>query len=335
MEDLGHTTEIPKLPIRGLELVRHLDEFDGPLLSHFIDRDSGENYLKYWCDCDTTVNRWMWIRVNEASILRLTNQYVPLSFVLPEQCRDDFVFIVDENNHYRPVVIYMVDVDDIPAVYLPTNDSYLPSTSQVDEKTYAVVIEGDWSIDDLGEFPRTFYRAYSLIYGLNVLHLSNAPSFPWKADGFSAMHFFNWLSGNIPTEHHPYVHSMQYASPGFLRFGIHARTAKEVVKSVLCLKNNNSTIAGAYSDLESYIRNKKLNELSENDGLWATHEKYLLEQAKIIIRGFDVIDVDDFFNLSKKPFESAKIAMSFYRRVKTLVKYEKDNNVRFPREIVF
>jgi hypothetical protein len=46
-----------------LTKVTDLIYFDGPLLSHYID-NSGENYIFYWIDVNSTFNRWLFFRVD-------------------------------------------------------------------------------------------------------------------------------------------------------------------------------------------------------------------------------------------------------------------------------
>src|SRR5437016_5084392 len=89
-------TPIQHLPVRRLELVRDLIVHDGPLLSH-LRHPSGDHYLRYWVDCDSTVNRWMLLRVSETNILRLVNRIIPLDHVIPRRCLDDFVYFIDSN----------------------------------------------------------------------------------------------------------------------------------------------------------------------------------------------------------------------------------------------
>ncbi|HWL07679.1 MAG TPA: hypothetical protein VNQ76_04690 [Planctomicrobium sp.] len=323
--------KLSRLPFRNLNLVRHLEEYEGPLLSHYVQEDTKEHYLKYWCDCDSTHHRWMWLRVQEASILRIVNRFVPLTFVIPQGCRDNFVYFADETHCGKVEFVSLVDVTKIPDQYTPQESAYLSHIVDVDEKTYALVIEKGWSISELGTLPWTFSRAYSFLYGLNVLHVPSIPSFPWKRDGFSAMHVFNWFADRIPAEHRSGIQSMQFASPGFIRFSMHAGTAREVVECVSQLKKNNATIASIYSDLDSYIKANKLNDIeTSDDPKWQQHEKTLAEYAVKLIDSFNVTEATAFIAMCERPFEAAKLAGSFYRRIRELVKYEKDDLVRYP-----
>ena len=112
------------LPVSGLEHVRDLDDFEGPLLSQYA-HPSGDQYLFYWCDCDDTVNRWMVLRVSEASILRLIHRVVPLDYVIPKSCRDDFVYLIDTDSAGVTTSVNLTGLSAIPPAYTPQPGAFL------------------------------------------------------------------------------------------------------------------------------------------------------------------------------------------------------------------
>lgn len=313
-----------------MEKVRDLMYFDGPLLSHFQNRH-GEDFLFYWVDCDQTLNRWMVVRLDEASILRLVNRVVPIDFVIPKLCRDEFVVFVDTADNHAVRASTLVAVQDIPTEYLPSEGVYLPVTPSLpSERSYSVLVEGGWSVKELGEFPHVFTKVYSLLYGLDVLHLPRLENFPWRG-GFSAMHFFDWAAKRIPSEDRPSVSAIQYASPGFMRFDLHGPTADQVGLCIANYKSKNHNLAKAYSELTAYIREQHLNDVqSPADPSWKLHEPFLTKGALAVLGGFDVIEETAFVNACARPFEAAKIAMAFYRYIRNLVDFEKRRLVIFP-----
>lgn len=54
--------------IFDLTKVSDLIEFDGPLLSHFIN-DKNEDFLFLWCDVDQAYNRWVIFKVENFKLL--------------------------------------------------------------------------------------------------------------------------------------------------------------------------------------------------------------------------------------------------------------------------
>jgi len=321
---------LPSLPISGLEHVQDLLYYDGPLLSQYA-HPNGDDYLYYWCDCDEQSNRWMVLRVSEASILRLVNRFVPLDFVIPGGCRDDFVYIFDTQKDGLVGHVKLVALSKIPEDYVPEPGAYLElAERRQDAKSYSVLVEGGWSVRALGEFPKLFAKVYSVLYALNVLHVPEFGDYPWRG-GFSYMHFFNWTAAQIPSEDRPVVSAMQYASPGFMRFSLHGKTANQVTRCVVeCKGDDQLTIA--HQELSHYIRTHKLNDiLTFNDPRWAEHDHYLKQASLALLKGFSVIDEAKFLETSSRPFETAKIAMAFYRYVKELADFDKDGLVKFPK----
>jgi len=324
--------ELPFLPTSELQHVQDLVSYDGPLLSHY-EHPEGDDYLYYWCDCDSKHNRWMILRVSEASILRLTSGFVPLDFVIPSGCRDSFVFLQDIGADENIVATRLVERSNIPKDYRPKSGAYLKAmSSERDEKSYSVVVEGGWSVEQLADFPSTFAKAYSVIYGLNVLHLPEFESRPWRG-GFSSMHFFNWAAKRIPSEHRPLVSAIQYASPGFMRFNLHGQSAMQVTACIADYKFNNNVVVGAWSDLSKYVRDHGLNDiLDQHDAVWAQHNEPLTDKAAKLMSAFSVIDEKSFLKTCPRPFEAAKIAMAFFRFIRDLANFEKRSLVRYMHE---
>lgn len=320
---------LPSLPISGLKHIQDLVYYDGPLLSQYAHRN-GDDYLYYWCDCDEVANRWMVLRVSEASILRITNRFVPLDYVIPSGCRDDFVYFLDLKQDGSIQDVRLASVQKIPEDYIPQPGAYLdPVERKQDSKSYSVLVEGGWSVRALGEFPKYFAKVYSVLYVLNVLRIPRFEDYPWRG-GFSHMHFFNWTADQIPAEDRPVVSAMQYASPGFMRFSLHGRTADQVTRCVTEYQADEK-LPLAFQDLAHYVKKHKLNEIKNlNDPSWAEHNKYLRQASLELLKGFSAIDEHSFLETSERRFETAKIAMAFYRYVKELSDFEKGGLVKFP-----
>ena len=168
---------LSSLPISGLCKVRDLEYFDGPLLSHF-QHARGGHYLSYWCDRDEEVNRWMLIRVGEASIVRLINRFIPLDRAIPQACQDDYVYFIDLDTHGATVRASLCITEQIPEGYLPKPGVYLEYEPSKDDRSYAVLIEGTLTNEQLSEIPVRYGQAYAFLYLVNVLRRGYPQSFP-------------------------------------------------------------------------------------------------------------------------------------------------------------
>ncbi len=316
------------LPITGLRRIQDLVHYDGPILTQYL-HPRGDHYLYYWCDCDDRLNRWMVLRVAEANVLRLVNRFVPLDYVIPGECRDDYVYFVDMDADGETESVMLVATSAIPGSYAPEKGAFLERSRATEKKFYTVLIEGGWSVNDLGNFPRVFSHAYALLYSLNVLHVDEFARYPWRG-GFSTVHFFNWLAGQLPTEDRLEISSFQYASPGFIRFSLHFDTACQVVECVSDFGSREATVRSRYSELSRYIRENSLNDLAESDSAdWSSHDAKLTDYATALAETFSSLDAKEFIGTAPTPFASAKIAMTLYRRVQALARFEEDGLVRF------
>lgn len=118
------------LPINELIKVSDLIYFDGPLLSHYIHR-SGDNYLSYWVDCDETSQRWLVFRVGISMLQKYVNKGITLRMVL-QSVIEKFVYLIDVDQNGLCAAPLIVSVKDLPADYLPDENSYYDFSSERD-----------------------------------------------------------------------------------------------------------------------------------------------------------------------------------------------------------
>lgn len=86
-----------------------------------------------------------------------------------------------------------------------------------------------------------------------------------------------------------------------------------------------------FADLASYIRRNGLNDIEhEDDVRWAKHDANLQVLEKNLLYAIQIPNPEVIINSIPRPFESAKIAMSFYTRVRDLSRYDQNGIVRFP-----
>lgn len=320
---------LPSLPITGLEKVQDLDRHDGPLISHL--KRGSDHYLYYWCDCTATSARWMLLRVSETDIFRLVDKVVPLDQVVPDGSLDGFVYFVDSNNTAKSLV-QMVRVAHVPREYRPTPGVYLQAAEVAANKQFALLIEKTPAATNIFSLPRIFSQAYSVLYALFVLKPLEYETIPWK-DGFGGMRFYEWLFRRIPGEHRPEVEAFYFASPGFVKFTLQRHVAERVCKALADIEDNESKVAAAYWALYNYIKESKLNKVTEHSTAqfdWGPFNETLAELTRRLLSALRIED-DDALLGSATPFEAAKVSLSFVRRLKELKKFERLGVVRFPK----
>lgn len=119
-KDIGHI--IQQLPISNIKKVADLIEYEGPILSHFID-GKGRNFFFYWVDRDETHNRWLIWRLSEEQLYKYLKGITSLKSVLLEPTKD-FVFFADIDSNLNATNIRAIELEELVTDYIPENESF-------------------------------------------------------------------------------------------------------------------------------------------------------------------------------------------------------------------
>ena len=95
---------------------------EGPLLSLFRDGANSDSYYFYkWADSNDFANRWLVFAVKKENLRRFLFKEVSLKQLI---YMNTFVFFVDINDDLNPTQYLIASLDDFPAAYLPTENSF-------------------------------------------------------------------------------------------------------------------------------------------------------------------------------------------------------------------
>jgi hypothetical protein len=277
----------------------------------------------------------MVLRVNETSIIRLINRFIPLDHVIPQASQDDFVYFTDLDNVGMPIRTSLCLTDQIPDDYIPGPGVYVRYQAEEDDRSYSILIEGSLTNEQLAEIPTRYTQAYSFLYAVSTLQSATLPSFPWRG-GFSSMHFYHHnLPGLVPAEDRAKVQALQYASPGFIRFSVHRPTANALGKRLASYLDRASPEHRAVSKLLGYIAENKLNDLRYTNPdttgpEWSRHNQELFSRTRELLNALEIADAERVIPILGSQFEAAKIVISFTRRLRELTVFVKDCLIRFP-----
>lgn len=102
--------------------VSDLIYFDGPLLSHYVDKN-GENYLFMWVDTDGVYNRWIYFNIDIDTLNHYLKKDYSLLEVIKKKAQPFCYFVdIDNNaNHFNNSILLW---QDFPQDILPEEDSY-------------------------------------------------------------------------------------------------------------------------------------------------------------------------------------------------------------------
>ncbi|ENE5172821.1 hypothetical protein ABUU69_002174 [Vibrio cholerae] len=319
------------LPLGDLAWKRDLIYFEGPLLSEFSS-EKGEVYLKYWCDCDDTFNRWMLFKVKEQDRLRLVLGEKSLYDVIVNQ-PDSFVFISDEGRDIQNYTL--VEADNLPNEYLPEVDSYLDINNYVeDDRITSLVFENQWDFEELKNVYRKFTQIYDFIFVSNSINGKLGVSMPWQG-GFSSVHFYNRIKELIPSTDVSRLNSIHYASPGYMKISVNREVSDIALRAINHYGIHRQAIDLIYLELQNRIKELELNHMSssnakttfENDDICMSFYTELVS----CLSGFDISWLSKFVD---RDFERCKIVMAHVRRLRYFQNYLAEQSVRVVSPII-
>jgi len=112
-------------PYPNLEFVSNLFEYDGPILTHYKNKDRNKEVLFYWVDNNENFNRWLVFEVTRIELLNFLTKKVDLRQLVQASERG-FIFLVDTNDAIKFDKILMVSSEVLPEDYLPVEQFYFP-----------------------------------------------------------------------------------------------------------------------------------------------------------------------------------------------------------------
>lgn len=200
--------------------------------------------------------------------------------------------------------------------------------------SYRVVLNEDWELEDLYEFPHALSQCYAFIYCLDSpLEPQDRDrinfalrEYPWRG-GYSYVNIYLVLKNQIPHVDRPKIRSIQKASPGWLDLTVNVNVAYQVAAAVSALSGAGVGAVAAYK--KAYNMVLSVNAARRKAGI----ERMTATAAEL--KAFNTMCVElakhlGFKNLKElhehtgDPEVSMKLLMAHYRRLSVLVDYEQN-----------
>ncbi|GEM_PF-492692 len=350
-----------EFPLKELTKVADLEYFEGPLLSLFKN-NKGDQYLYYWCDCDELVNRWLVFRVSDEKINAFLSKRISLRDLILQPA-DNFLFSVDLDHVLNQVNSYLIEVAELPELYIPDVDSLYDSVPRYRYKSekswkYKLKIAGEWSLGDLSKVPSVYSKAYYFLYFLQQVKQLPQPlpqllgqvslpkafgSYPWRG-GFSAMRFYNDLSDFVAPEHQLKIASLQYASPGWIEINLLESVAFSIRNAVTAFMASSKELGLLYQEFykELGIRgllrdpNKPKNNAREKPKIvietrfsGLSEVEFAKESSTLLVRFLRLEKIHELENVAGSHLITLKILLSFYRKIEILARYQSEGKVQY------
>ena len=199
--------------------------------------------------------------------------------------------------------------------------------------TYKIVMDGEWSLEDLYIFPHTYIHIYSFLYSfLRPIEdfddeddrlVITYSAHPWRG-GYSAVNFYNNLKYIVEPKHRPKIKSIQYASPGWLELTVLVGIALNIKKIVLCFTESANELNRSYNNIYKGMHDRKMMKIeAKRQSLLLSKEQsdFAIESANKFSQLLGFENVEQIQKLTKNSLATLKILLSFYRKIKVLAEF--------------
>lgn len=321
-------TKILELPLEDLKWQRDLIYFEGPLLSEYLS-SRNETYLKYWCDCDSNYNRWMYFKIKEQDRLRLVLGEKSLYDAIVNQ-PDSFVFIADEGEIQEQRRYSMAKISELPDSYLPCEeDSCLDIADYKGElKITSLIFEDSWEFEDLKDLYKKFTQVYDFIYISNRYVANFGQTMPWQG-GFNYTYFYKKIKEFILPKDYSKLNSIHYASPGYIKIESEPEISRLALIAINHYAKNKQDNDRVYLELQNRIKELQLNQIEPTSAVsYFEEDSECIALYKQLAAALQGVEIDWLNKFVESDFERCKILMGHFRRIRTFNNYLKDGNVR-------
>lgn len=208
------------------------------------------------------------------------------------------------------------------------------------DRIYRILLDGEWSLEDLMNFSRVYFQNYSFIYCLDssVEYFDNSRiesvlSQYELRGGLSYVNIYDVFKSHVQKFDRPQVESIQYASPGWLDLALDVDVALQVAKVIGIYLSLPVAIAETYkrlykifAELQELRRKHKLTSM-KLDADKAAHAQKLTQE---LASGLGFKNIKQLDEQTKDIEESAKLMMAHYRRISKMAKFVQEGKAEFP-----
>lgn len=199
------------------------------------------------------------------------------------------------------------------------------------KSSYRVLLNEDWDLEDLYEYPHALSQCYSFIYCLDSEReprdrdrINTAlRAYPWRG-GYSYVNIYSVLRTQVPLRDRPKIQSMHKASPGWLDLLLNVDTAHAVAAAITTLSGAGVAAIAAYKKCYTMIlalnaerRKRQIEHLQKN----AAQVKALNALCNELAKQLGFKSLDQLHQYTGDPEISLKMLMAHYRRMTVLLEY--------------
>lgn len=347
--------KLDNFPINNLVKVADLIYFDGPILSQFIDRKK-RNFLYYWCDCNSSANRWLIFPVLDLDLQDyLEGQRSLYDLIINNELFSN-IFVADIDSSLELKSIWEISILDLPDAYIPERESFYEFTphyrdidyeqifddssykqlksnfEQLKDESYKISLDGRWSLVELSELPQAYNKAYAFLYSLEDgdLFSQQYKSQPWRG-GFSSYNFYQRIQHKVPRNHKPEILSIHYSSPGSIELRLLRSVALEIKELTKNTIENRQNLTALYQFIYEELNRRTL--LRKNLSAYQEFEQdnliFVRKSTNDLVQLLGAKYLEKIQILTDDPLITLKILLSFYRIIRDLAAFQLSGKALF------
>jgi hypothetical protein len=244
LKEIGFT--IDAFPVE-LTRSRVLEYFEGDRLVEYRS-GSKDPYFKIWSNTDRTLTRWFFLRLTDNDVARFLHGDRSLRDLLLG-ARDGHIYVVDTHGSVTVRVAFL-RVRDIPPQDIPAPDSFYddtltPECDTQTESEQAILLNGEWSGAELGQFERRYTQVYafSALFGSGIHNKISGFADRFRYQTFAGaggahVSLLDGVVAALPRDAKPRLEAIQLSSPGVARYSVNSAPAARVREIMRAFRNN-------------------------------------------------------------------------------------------------
>lgn len=213
----------------------------------------------------------------------------------------------------------------------------------MNNRTYRILLDGKWSLEDLMIFSRIYFQNYSFLYclethavGISSSKIASVLNEYELRSGYHYASIYEIFRSHIDKDDLPQIKSIQYASPGWMDLALNPEVALQFAKVIgiylgtpVAVGETYKRLHKIYTDLDKRRKETKITSLKLQRTEIAEANKLTNELAKGL--GFESLEQLDSY--TKDPEESARLLMAHCRRIKKIAKFAQSDKAFFPHKL--
>lgn len=323
--------------------VADLMEFEGPLLT-LMKESTYQDYLYFWCDSSKLYNRWLVIDVTRKELERYGAGKMSLRAIANSK---DLLHFVDIDEVGKARRTWEVVLDSVPQEYLPRESSFFDATLSNPDAidilgkpaAFSLKLDGKLFLDDVHGIAHAFDELYQTVYAIEKSKKRvdrSSPeltigSLPWKG-GFSALHAFRRLGGEVPSYHEARVMAVSYGSPGSIQMELLKAVATETLAILNAIDINATNSQALSNEIGRFARDNRWKDIDAsspnlriNNDSRKFIEVNLNKYADLLGLG---AYVDAIRAMSGNDLVAIKFLRSFHRKAKKFLRYRTRGQIK-------